>query len=638
MDENEEIKLEQELHKHFSRNPEIAAFFNNISIDGVLFWDLNKTQNVWFCDKFWSRLGYIENEKMNRQLTWCDVIIKDDQTNIIDNLTSLSNGTVEYFDQTVRCQHIDGSVILIQFHGQAIFNKQNQATHLLGVHRQNDNIQEKTAQQLTEKSRLDLVTNGEQIGIWDWQDITEEYVYWSGSFYRLLGYDPNKFKMTFNRFVELLHPDDKPFVLEAVEQHLSDNTPYDIEYRLLKQDHTYSWFHAYGYSIRDSNNNACRMLGSIYNIDLKKQDEKERFQAEKRFQLAIAGASIGIWDWQDINLSEQFWSPKFYQLLGYDQNEITPTYENFAGLLHLDDQQTLFNTMDNHLLHLSPFELEYRMRCKSGQMRWFRGTGIASRDANNKPIRMVGSIEDIHLQKTAELQLEVTLRKLKDSNESLEQFAYAASHDLQEPIRTIASYLQLIERRYKAQLPAEALEFFEIVSDGCVRMKALINDLLTFSRLTSSNESFIAVDVQKILVDLVTRTQNQHPSINLHFDYTSPLRVLGIESYLNRLFVNLIENAIKYRCMTRKPIIHIKVVTTKSHFEVSISDNGIGINSKYFDKIFEVFQRLHSIEDYDGTGIGLALCKKIVLNHKGQLNVTSTVDKGSCFTVTLPKH
>jgi len=399
----------------------------------------------------------------------------------------------------------------------------------------------------------------------------------------------------------------------------------------------YKWFRATGRALFDGENKPYRMLGTIENIEQRKHAEKESINVQERFQLAVDGANVGIWDWMDVHCSKQYWSPKFYHLLGYEPEEIEPSFENFTSLIHLEDQQRLFNKIDAHFIECVPFEIEYRLQLKDGSYHWFKGSGIASRNALGEPIRMVGSIEDIQKQKSAETQVIATLKKLAASNQNLEQFVYAASHDLQEPIRTVSSYLSLIERRYTDELPSETKEFFSIVTDGCQRMKVLLNDLLEYSQVREGRDLYKTVDLRSVLSKLI-KQYNQQNKLSIELNIPNSLVVLGIETYLVRLFGNLLSNAVKYQSPDRVLKVGIKVNETEEIITIHITDNGIGIDEQFFEKIFEIFQRLHSMSEYEGTGIGLSLCKKIVSMHQGDITVKSTLNEGSCFTVTLPKN
>ncbi|MGB8701863.1 MAG: ATP-binding protein, partial [Thermosynechococcaceae cyanobacterium] len=235
----------------------------------------------------------------------------------------------------------------------------------------------------------------------------------------------------------------------------------------------------------------------------------------------------------------------------------------------------------------------------------------------------------------AETALQTQKQDLTRSNAELQQFAYVASHDLQEPLRMITSYLELLERRYKGQLDPKAEQFIAYAVDGAVRMQTLINDLLSYSRVGTRGQSFESVDCAKIVQNVLTNLQvaiAQSQAIITH----DPLpQVTADPSQLTQLFQNLIGNAIKFR-REDPPQVHIGVEYTQRKCLFSVQDNGIGMDTQYLDKIFIIFQRLHSRAEYPGTGIGLAICKKIVERHGGTLWVESQLGRGSTFRFTLP--
>lgn len=221
------------------------------------------------------------------------------------------------------------------------------------------------------------------------------------------------------------------------------------------------------------------------------------------------------------------------------------------------------------------------------------------------------------------------------SNTDLQQFAYVASHDLQEPLRMVTSYLQLLERRYKHQLDANADDFIAFAVDGATRMQTLINDLLTYSRVGTHGKPFARTDcnaiVQQTIANLKIAIQEQQAAIT----YDPLPYIVGDSTQLSQLFQNLISNAIKFHANT-PPLVHIASERQNGAWLFSVQDNGIGIESHYLDRIFVIFQRLHNRTQYSGTGIGLAVCKKIVERHGGRIWVESTLGQGSTFYFTIP--
>lgn len=234
-------------------------------------------------------------------------------------------------------------------------------------------------------------------------------------------------------------------------------------------------------------------------------------------------------------------------------------------------------------------------------------------------------------------ELREIVNKLETSNEELEQFAYVASHDLQEPLRMISSFTQLLERRYKDKLDKDADEYIEIIVEGAQRMKNLIDDLLEFSRLNTTAREFKLVSTHLILDEVLSNLSTFIEENNAKITYKHLITISGDSSQLKQLFQNLIINAIKFHGKN-PPIIYISAKEYKNGFLFSVSDNGIGIDPKNQKKIFNVFNRLHTRDEYPGTGIGLAICKRIVERHGGKIWVESEPDKGSTFYFNIPNR
>jgi signal transduction histidine kinase len=237
-------------------------------------------------------------------------------------------------------------------------------------------------------------------------------------------------------------------------------------------------------------------------------------------------------------------------------------------------------------------------------------------------------------RKRAEKEIMRYADELKRSNYELQQFACVASHDLQEPLRMISSYLQLIERRYKSKLDPDADEFIEYAVDGAKRLQNMINGLLEYSRVETSGESFESVDCEKVLVDTLANLKVAIEESSTVITHDPLPTVMADRSQVLQLFQNLIGNAIKFRSQ-EAPRIHVTAGHEDDEWTFSVKDNGIGIEEQYKDRIFDLFQRLHS-RGYSGTGIGLSVCKRIVERHGGKIWLESRVGKGSTFYFTIP--
>lgn len=314
------------------------------------------------------------------------------------------------------------------------------------------------------------------------------------------------------------------------------------------------------------------------------------------------------------------------------------TLGRWLDLVHPEDREALRHMVVHEVIeHGRPFEAQYRIiRPSDGQVRWMYSRGEVLRDATGKPQRMIGPIQDITERKQAQDQIQQTVDALTRSNVELERFAYVASHDLQEPIRNIVAYSQLLAQRYRGRLDADADEFLGYIVGGAKRMHALVLDLLAYSRLSAAGQPFRMVNLGRVVNavcdDLRMAIRDSGARIT-----TGPLPlVYGDEIQLVALFQNLIGNAIKFRRPDTLPAIYVGAQREERAWVLEVIDNGIGMDPAFLDKIFVIFKRLHTAQAYPGTGIGLAVAKRIVERHGGAISVESTPGQGSRFCVTLP--
>ncbi len=248
----------------------------------------------------------------------------------------------------------------------------------------------------------------------------------------------------------------------------------------------------------------------------------------------------------------------------------------------------------------------------------------------------MSSVEDITERRLAEENLRRAIEDLKRSNAELEQFAYVASHDLQEPLRMVASFTQLLEQRYKDKIDDDANDFINYIVDGTTRMQGLINDLLVFSRVGTRGVEFNPTDMNIVLENALINIRQSIIETNATITNEPLPVIIADDSQMIQLFQNVISNALKFHG-EEEPHIHISGEAKEEEWIFSVRDNGIGIDSNNFDRIFVIFQRLHTKDEYGGAGIGLAVCKKIIQRHRGKIWVESELGKGSTFYFSIPK-
>jgi PAS domain S-box-containing protein len=278
---------------------------------------------------------------------------------------------------------------------------------------------------------------------------------------------------------------------------------------------------------------------------------------------------------------------------------------------------------------------DYEIIRRDGTRRCIEASVSLRKDSSGKPIGFRGIIRDVTERKEAEEALKVKTEELARSNRDLEQFAYVASHDLQEPLRMVTSYVQLLAQRYNGKLDSDADEFISFATDGASRMRKLINDLLTYSRVKTQGKALEPTDCETVLNESLDNLKMAIEENSALVTHDSLPTVMADNPQLVELFQNLIGNAIKFRG-NEPPRIHVSAGRNGSGWIFSVRDNGIGIAPEYSKRIFIIFQRLHNREKYAGTGIGLAICQKIVERHGGRIWVESEVGKGTTFYFTLP--
>jgi signal transduction histidine kinase/HAMP domain-containing protein len=282
-----------------------------------------------------------------------------------------------------------------------------------------------------------------------------------------------------------------------------------------------------------------------------------------------------------------------------------------------------------------PAVVEHTHYDKDGNQRIFELHAYPIFDAEGNLSQVIEYSWDITDRKQAEEKLKKTLLDLERSNKELQQFAYVASHDLQEPLRAVASYTQLLKRRYKDKLDENANVFMQFAVDGAIRMQRLIDDLLMFSRIGAKGKLFEPTDFHLVLGQAITNLRVATEETHAIITNDDMPTATADASHVTQLFQNLIGNAIKFRSQ-ETPHIHLSAELKGNEWLFSVRDNGIGIDPQYKEKIFKIFQRLHSIDEYPGTGIGLAICERIVERHGGKIWVESEVGKGSTFYFTIP--
>ena len=363
--------------------------------------------------------------------------------------------------------------------------------------------------------------------------------------------------------------------------------------------------------------------------------ELEVRNAKEKLDMALENANIGIWEW-NINTDEVIWDERMEKIFGLEPGTFGKTFDAFASLLNEEDLSHVEKSISKALKQDSSLETVFRIKSVDRKQKYVVSKGHVIRNENGDPVNLVGACFDVTSMREGSEQLVLKLNEeLLRSNKELEQFAYVASHDLQEPLRMVSSFTQLLSMRYKDKLDTEAQEFIKFAVDGAVWMQNLINALLEYSRVETRGKKLVATDMHEVLGQTINNmsTKIKEKAALITNDH---LPVIQADAgQMVQLLQNLIGNAIKF--CEKSPVVHISAAEEKDQYIFKIKDNGIGIEPQYFEKIFQIFQRLHPKEEYGGTGIGLAVCKRIVERHGGKIWVESKPGEGTSFIFTIKK-
>lgn len=678
--------------------------------DGI--WDWNvRTNEVFFSPRWKEMLGYEDHEISNHLDQWAMRVHPDDLGWVTQAIQDHFAKKTPFYVTEHRIQCKDGTYKWILDRGQALWDSQGNVVRMAGSH--TDVTERRRAEEALRESeeRLRVALEAACMGTWNW-NIQTNQISWSQSLERLMELTPGGFDGRYETFVNLLYPEDRGRVLTAITLAVEQGESYEIEFRFLLPDGKIRWAASKGQVFYDETGLPVRMAGVDRDITAAKQAEEELRRQNQRSQLF---AEITLKIRQSLQPEEilQTAVTEVQKLL--DTNRVVifrlwgdgsgtvvqeAVYGGFAAILgqNITDpclgQEYLEKYCQGRVGAIANIETADIALCHQELLQQFGvkanlvvpilirencwGLLIAHQCSSPRNwtqfeielLQQLANQIGIALSQAQLLEQQTRYaQELARSNAELEQFAYVASHDLQEPLRMVTSYLQLIERRYKDKLDDKGNEFIAYAVDGARRMQNLINDLLTYSRVSSRGVPFVPVDCNEVLENALANLKISIQESGAVITHDPLPTVMGDATQLTQLFQNLIGNAIKFRCEL-SPQVHIgivkndaetarsgegeklaKIIPASPHPRVPASlehalsesewlfyvrDNGIGIESQYGDLIFVIFQRLHARGKYPGTGIGLAICKKIVERHSGQIWVESEPGKGAIFYFTIP--
>ena len=486
-------------------------------------------------------------------------------------------------------------------------------------------VTERTADLAKSRELLVEAQTVARLGSWE-LDVVRDEITGSAEFYRLFGVGPEKLAH-FQQFIDLLHVDDREHVQQAVAEALDRKVTYDTDYRIPALDGGWRSLNARGQVFADENGKPIRFIGTCMDITERKRSETELLIKNQVFEKAIVAQSITDEKAVIIHANSEF-----LRMWGFAVKE--QAVGKNVGELLADPDEAL--RIIGVLLAQGSWEGEFLAKRNDGKTFITRGFISSLFNAQGEFIGYQSTNLDMTKDREAEASLKKTSAELARSNKELELFAYVASHDLQEPLRMVSSYTQLLAQRYEGQLDAKAKKYIDYAVDGSVRMQRLINDLLTYSRISTRGKSLQPTDAHAVLGEAILNLQAAIEESGALVTNDDLPTVRADTSQLLQVFQNLIANAIKFQGDT-PPRIHVSAQDQGGEWLFSVRDNGIGIDREYADRLFVIFQRLHTKQEYPGTGIGLAVCKRIVERHGGRIWFESELGKGATFFFTISK-
>ncbi|WP_264522179.1 PAS domain S-box protein [Flavobacterium sp. N1994] len=611
-------QLEQELNQLFNFAPDLIVI---VGLDGY-FKRINPVVS--------ELLGYTDAELY--AVPYTNFVHPEDRDKYIIELDSLiESNTTNYFE--IRNITKSGKVKWLAWNAIYITEENN----IYAV-----------AKDITEKKELEelLQKANELARIGGWEvDIPNNTIFWSDITKEIHEVDPDyipKLKSGVHFYKKGIS---RNKINKYIKQAFKTGKSWDDEFQIVTGKGNERWVRVIGEAeLVDGKFN--RIYGSFQDIDDRKKAEEQIKNSEERQKL-IMNAALDAIICIDKKGIITFWNPEAEQIFGWNATEVVGRL--LSDIIIPESHRALHeNGMKNYLKTGKGPALNVLLQFKA-----------IRRDGEHFPIELTvlpilqdgeeffcAFIRDISERKAYEsrlIELNESLKKQKAelivSNQELEQFAYIASHDLQEPLRMVSSFITLLNKKYGSNFDETATSYIDFALDGAKRMRLLILDLLEYSRVGKMPETKESIDLNTLIeeIKILYRKQIEEQDASIIVFGTLPL-IKSYKSPLLQLFQNLISNALKYSRKNIHPIIKISVITQDDNWLFAVEDNGIGIEEEYFDRIFVIFQRLHSREEYGGTGMGLAVTKKIVESLGGKIWLDSTLNEGSTFYFTIPKH
>ncbi|MEO8415907.1 MAG: PAS domain S-box protein, partial [Ginsengibacter sp.] len=453
---------------------------------------------------------------------------------------------------------------------------------------------------------------------------------------KLYGYTQSEFMANYKLWLDIIHPDDKHLV-ETEDAEMRRGEKISNQYRIIRKDKMIRWVETRITPTLDDDGILIRVDGISRDITDSRNAKEELHKSEERYRQIVETAQEGIW-LIDENNYISFFNKKMCEILGYSEKEMKGKH-----LFDFMDEEGKKNALSQIEKGKQKINGNYDVKyiTKSGKPIWANISTNSVFSAHGQYNGALAMVTDITRRKSgeellhqSEIDLAIKNKDLERKNTELEQFAYVASHDLQEPLSTTISFVELFKQKYEGKLDAKADAYLTYIVQASRRMRVLIKDLLDFSRIGHSKD-FEKVDCNVILKNVMADLDKIIKDSGAEITSERLPVLTGYSTELKQLFQNLIVNSIKFGKKNVFPKINITTQKNNDYWQFAFSDNGIGIDQQHSERIFIIFQRLHTRAEYEGSGIGLSHCKKIVELHRGKLWVESTPNKGSTFYFTI---
>lgn len=473
-----------------------------------------------------------------------------------------------------------------------------------------------------------------------------QFIKTNPAFCKIIGYDEAELlKMTFK---ELSFPEDLTNNLTCIQKLIRKEIPvYKIEKRYIRKDGQVIWGSLTVVANYNDDGIFLYNLATIEDITPRKQAEDEIKSLNERISTATRASEVGIWDW-DIQNNVLKWDEQMFALYGLKNDEFIGAYEAWLSGLHPDDKEFSKKETQRAILGEKEYNSEFRVIWPNGTIRFIKAKGEVFRNDLGNPIRMVGINFDITSRKTTEKEI-ITLNEtleqrvlertsqLEAANKDMEAFSYSVSHDLRAPLRHINGYVDLLNAKYLDHLPEKACHYLNTITTATKQMGTLIDDLLQFSRAGRQELHKTNFNMNILVNEVLDKIKQGIIDRKIIWNVQKLPESFGDSSLLRQVWFNLLDNAVKYSKFKETAEITIQFKQEKENFVFCVSDNGVGFDMKYAHKLFGVFQRLHSQNEFEGTGIGLANVQRIIHKHNGRIWAESEPDKGARFFFSLPK-